>query len=700
MTSDGGAAGPRCLQHQGPTDCVLCGVPHVSVDEADSRVYTNFRKYMCADRGLAPALSPSIRRIAKSGCPITPSRLFALQTEAEVVGWLMATAALEGSDAVTFYRTGMKQYTPPEERKRRRANDQPPPAMAHQQPVPDVPCSGIPQAPPPATAAVQPARFRPVPPVPASVWIALPPGILPDRGVRLAHCRQGRAPPRVEFVGAGAGGKLSPTQLAAGWSPCDLRTDGDLADILNPARLLILLGLLRGLDDEATWCLQMLQAWAAGDGEPLFPHVLLQSLALIVELLREQLNGAGVSYAAQWAPHLTAVQLDDEVAATLHAHLPEGTRWCLLVENKTTPVLHLGPTEWRTRFPGEEPPEAVVSWVCRAEGHGVRAYAEKLRAACNPRLLLPKRQLEVSKHRYMDLLSAFTDLFSVLPSLRIHLVGFPGNPAPAHVLEFRLALSGGGGRLLDRSGKEVPFDEALKRLVGLQTRLGPPVENRTAVVKGDTGSCAQFVEFCETPSEFCSLVERWGGDSDTAEALFPVTVQLKHPGFRHELCCGFVQQRDGRYGRIPPVVKASDPGADPGTSTMQLVSISVERDLCRLVDRHIRPDAGWPAPCGESTQGKPPLAGLTEVANALPALFRAEADSMPLVRFDFLVVPDAGGSGGLRYYLNEMQTGLAARLLCDQLANPIVIAQSWAEGAVGCLQRQRQAAQPEASGPR
>ena len=47
-----------------------------------------------------------------------------------------------------------------------------------------------------------------------------------------------------------------------------------------------------------------------------------------------------------------------------------------------------------------------------------------------------------------------------------------------------------------------------------------------------------------------------------------------------------------------------------------------------------------------------------------------------------------------------MQTGLAARLLCDQLANPIVIAQSWAEGAVGCLQRQRQAAQPEASGPR
>ena len=42
----------------------------------------------------------------------------------------------------------------------------------------------------------------------------------------------------------------------------------------------------------------------------------------------------------------------------------------------------------------------------------------------------------------------------------------------------------------------------------------------------------------------------------------------------------------------------------------------------------------------------------------------------------------------------------AARLLCDQLANPIVIAQSWAEGAVGCLQRQRQAAQPEASGPR
>ena len=88
----------------------------------------------------------------------------------------------------------------------------------------------------------------------------------------------------------------------------------------------------------------------------------------------------------------------------------------------------------------------------------------------------------------------------------------------------------------------------------------------------------------------------------------------------------------------------------------------------------------------------------TEVANALPALFRAEADSMPLVRFDFLVLRDAGGSGGLRYYLNEMQTGLAARLLCDQLANPIVIAQSWAEGAVGCLQRQRQAAQPEASG--
>ena len=187
MTSDGGAAGPRCLQHQGPRDCVVCGVPHVSVAEAVERVYNNFRTYMCADRGLAPALSPSIRRLAKSGCPITPSRLFALQTEAEVVGWLMATAALEGSDAVTFYRTGMKQYTPPEERKRRRANDQPPPARAHQQPVPDVPCSGFPQAPPPATAAVQPARFRPVLPVPASVWIALPPGILPDRGVRFYH---------------------------------------------------------------------------------------------------------------------------------------------------------------------------------------------------------------------------------------------------------------------------------------------------------------------------------------------------------------------------------------------------------------------------------------------------------------------------------------------------------------------------------
>ena len=111
----------------------MCGVPHVSVDEAVERVYTNFRKYMCADRGLASALSPSIRRIAKSGCPITPSRLFALHSEAEVVDWLMATAALGPSDAVAFYRTALKQSTPPAGRKRQRDNDQPPPrpATAH-----------------------------------------------------------------------------------------------------------------------------------------------------------------------------------------------------------------------------------------------------------------------------------------------------------------------------------------------------------------------------------------------------------------------------------------------------------------------------------------------------------------------------------------------------------------------------------------
>jgi hypothetical protein len=70
-----------------------------------------------------------------------------------------------------------------------------------------------------------------------------------------------------------------------------------------------------------------------------------------------------------------------------------------------------------------------------------------------------------------------------------------------------------------------------------------------------------------------------------------------------------------------------------------------------------------PMPClaaSRRTEDKLPQAGLTEVASALPALFLAEADSMPLVRLGFLVVRDAGG---LRCYLNEMQTGLAARLL-------------------------------------
>ena len=80
-------------------------------------------------------------------------------------------------------------------------------------------------------------------------------------------------------------------------------------------------------------------------------------------------------------------------------------------------------------------------------------------------------------------------------------------------------------------------------------------------------------------------------------------------------------------------------------------------------------------------------AGLDSLANELPVLFPVEVNSMPLVRFDFLVLRD-DNSGGLRYYLNEMQTDLSARLLIDQHASPVASMVSWAEGAVGCLQRQ------------
>ncbi len=81
-------------------------------------------------------------------------------------------------------------------------------------------------------------------------------------------------------------------------------------------------------------------------------------------------------------------------------------------------------------------------------------------------------------------------------------------------------------------------------------------------------------------------------------------------------------------------------------------------------------------------------AGLDSLANALLWLFPVEVDSMPYARFDFLVLLDGRKTGGLRYYLNEMQTDLEARLLIDQHANPVASMVSWAEGAVGCLQRQ------------
>ena len=677
MTSEGGgAAGPRCLQHQGPRDCVVCGVRHVSVDDAASRVYTNWRKYMCAARGLAADLSPSILAIAKSGCMITPSSLFAGQTEAKVVGWLMATAALEGSDAVTFYRTGVKHPTPPPERKRRRANDLQLPAPAHQQP--DVPCSGIPQAPPSATADVQPARFRPVLPSPGPVWIVLPTDILPDK---LSCWRKNvKAARRPEF--AGVGESLTPAQLSYGWSHCHLQKRGDLRDILDPARLLLRLGLLRGLDEGANWCLQLLVDWEAIDAEVLFPHVLLQSLALIVGLLRVQLDVTGASHNDEWAPHLAAGtgDLGESALAQLRATLPKGTCWCLLFEGKFEPVLVAGPTGWPKHFPNEALPTSVVAWMCRSKEMGVRNYAEALRAACGSgMLLLPKSHLEESKSNYMDKLAergqpngAFE--FAVQPCIREHPATYPDKPAPAHVLEFCIDRSAGGCRLRDRSGEEVGYDEALRRLAALQDRLGPPVVSTVTVAKADTGACARFVRFCDSPSELRERVEEWAGDSETAAALFPVTVQLFQPAFECELCCGYARHRNGRYYPLTMVMKESDRNNRPGTSTMILRTTSVPDVHRKFVTSVSFQDGLLPA-------------GLESLANELPVLFPVEVDSMPFVRFDFLVLHD-DNSGGLRYYLNEMQTDLSARLLIDQHANPVASMVSWAEGAVGCLQRQ------------
>jgi len=170
------------------------------------------------------------------------------------------------------------------------------------------------------------------------------------------------------------------------------------------------------------------------------------------------------------------------------------------------------------------------------------------------------------------------------------------------------------------------------------------------------------------------LVEAWADDSESAKALFPVTLQLYQPAFVRELCCGYARHRNGRYHLLTMVMKESDPDHRPGTSTMILRPTSVPDVHRKFGASNLFQDGFLPA-------------GLDSLANALPVLFPVEVDSMPYARFDFLVLPD-GETGGLRYYLNEMQTDLEARLLIDQLANPVASMVSWAEGAVGCLQRQ------------
>ncbi len=97
--------------------------------------------------------------------------------------------------------------------------------------------------------------------------------------------RHGRAHPRVEFVGAG--GKLSITQLAAWWSPCDLRTEGDLADIPNPAGYVkkvstgvSTLGSPTGTESNESWMPVQSRTQRAGHQRAPFQQQALPQLAL------------------------------------------------------------------------------------------------------------------------------------------------------------------------------------------------------------------------------------------------------------------------------------------------------------------------------------------------------------------------------------------------------------------------------------
>jgi hypothetical protein len=112
--------------------------------------------------------------------------------------------------------------------------------------------------------------------------------------------------------------------------------------------------------------------------------------------------------------------------------------------------------------------------------------------------------------------------------------------------------------------------------------------------------------------------------------------------------------------------------------------------------RHHAPRADhrceWVAPDAGSYEGQLVAGGVSPsgprvVGSCHPAaLSAAQVGSMPVVRFDFLVLLDSDRDC-LTYYLNEMQTNLSARLLVDQEANPIRFAEAWAEAAFLCLQR-------------
>jgi hypothetical protein len=427
--------------------------------------------------------------------------------------------------------------------------------------------------------------------------------------------------------------------------------------------------------------MDMLHDWEGRNGEVIFPHVLLQSLALIVTLMLAQLGEAGVSDEERAAAQVAAAQGDDGKMGRLLDRLQPGS-WCLLFDDEH------GPARWTQRVADAPPPETVVAWECSSPEMSVRRYSEALAEACHDVLLLPKFQLERTKSAYMDLIAAE---IAVLPSIRVwpDVGAVPSRQPPPHVLEFCLDSTVDG--LLDRAGREVGYSEALERLVALQGRLGPPVVDHTAVVKGDTGDCAERVAFCDGAEALRSQVQLWGGRAD----FCPLTVQLRQPAFAAELCCVCVRTRkpESPYQPIYMVVKHSERGAQPGAATMRLEPIIDVRGLRRTLG-HSR---------GDSSQEEFLPAGLASLAAAIPRLFPPQqVDSMPVVRFDFLVLLDSDRDC-LTFYLNEMQTNLSARLLVDQEANPIRFAEAWAEAAYLCLQRpgpETPTAHPDGTSPK